>query len=162
MRGASPVSAAVSEELERLIAAVRADPRAQDQLLRSIRTAVETGVGDSGVEARIADVRSQVADEHGQSFDELLGEARLLYRLRDERGVYSDIWPATASARPVDPAADGRNVDHGGVQHPAAPARRDRPTAGGCSRTRQWSRANSGSPAWSGRARRPSGSRSGR
>ena len=30
--------------------------------------------------------------EHRAEFDELLGEARLLYRLRDERGVYSDIW----------------------------------------------------------------------
>jgi pyruvate,water dikinase len=29
---------------------------------------------------------------HQAEFDELLGEARLTYRLRDERGVYSDIW----------------------------------------------------------------------
>ena len=168
MRGASPVSAGVSEELERLIAAVRADPRAQDlltsdgdaaatldelrsldgeagaamaaylelvgnrlldgfdisepsalelpdQLLRAIRTAVETGVGDSGVEARIADVRSKVADEHRESFDELLGEARLLYRLRDERGVYSDIWASGIMRRAV--LAAGRRLAASGRIH---------------------------------------------
>jgi phosphohistidine swiveling domain-containing protein len=37
-------------------------------------------------------VRARVPEEHRDEFDELLAEARLLYRLRDERGVYSDIW----------------------------------------------------------------------
>ena len=117
MRGASPVSAGASEELERLIAAIRADRRAQellmsegdaaatlrelrafdgeagaamtaylelvgnrlldgfdisepsalelpDQLLRAIRTAVETGAGDSSVETPIAEVREKVPEEH--------------------------------------------------------------------------------------------------
>jgi pyruvate,water dikinase len=168
MRGASPVSAGASEELERLIAAVRADTKAQDllerdgdaaatldelrsldgeagaamnayldlvgnrlldgfdisepsalelpdQLLRAIRTAIETGVGDSGVEARIADVRSKVPDEHRESFDELLGEARLLYRLRDERGVYSDIWASGIMRRAV--LAAGRRLAASGRIH---------------------------------------------
>jgi pyruvate,water dikinase len=43
-------------------------------------------------DARIAEVRAQVPAAHRAEFDELLGEARLTYRLRDERGVYSDIW----------------------------------------------------------------------
>ena len=34
-------------------------------------------------------------------FDELLGEARTLYRLRDERGVYSDIWASGLMRRAV-------------------------------------------------------------
>jgi phosphohistidine swiveling domain-containing protein len=161
MRGASPVSAGASAELERLIAAVGADPNAQellaaddhpsvtlhalasldgeagpamtaylelvgnrlldgfdisepsalelpDQLLRAIRTAIATPDEDSDVEARIADVRSKVPAEHQKSFDELLGEARMLYRLRDERGVYSDIWASGIMRRAV--LAAGRRV----------------------------------------------------
>jgi len=64
-----------------------------DALLRAIRIAVS---GDaeaaSDVEARTAEVRAQVPAAHQAQFDELLAEARLTYRLRDERGVYSDIW----------------------------------------------------------------------
>jgi pyruvate,water dikinase len=145
MRGASPVSAGASAELERLIAAIKADPQAQsllaadgdpaatlealrslggetgeamtayldlvgnrlldgfdisepaaielpDQLLRSIRTAAGSEAHDHDIEARIAEVREQVPEENRAEFDELLDEARTLYRLRDERGVYSDIW----------------------------------------------------------------------
>jgi len=161
MRGASPVSAGASAELERLIAAVGADPRARellasdgdpgatldalrsvdgeagaamtayldlvgnrlldgfdiseptalempDQLLEAIRRAVTTGADDTGTEARIADVRSQVPAEHQDEFDALLDEARLLYRLRDERGVYSDIWASGIMRRAV--LAAGRRV----------------------------------------------------
>jgi phosphohistidine swiveling domain-containing protein len=161
MRGASPVSAGASAELERLIAAVGADPRARellasdgdpgatldalrsvdgeagaamtayldlvgnrlldgfdiseptalempDQLLEAIRRAVTTGADDTGTEARIADVRSQVPAEHQAEFDALLDEARLLYRLRDERGVYSDIWASGIMRRAV--LAAGRRV----------------------------------------------------
>ena len=169
MRGASPVSAGASAELERLTAAVAADPKAQellasdgdpaatlealasldgeagaamtaylelvgnrlldgfdisepsalelpDQLLRAIRTAVDDRRrGRRGVEARIADVRSTVPEEHRESFDELLGEARLLYRLRDERGVYSDIWASGIMRRAV--LAAGRRVAARGRIH---------------------------------------------
>src|SRR5204862_1564229 len=62
-----------------------------DALLRAIRIAVsgEPQIA-SDVDAKIAEVRAQVPPEHRAEFDELLGEARLMYRLRDERGVYSD------------------------------------------------------------------------
>ena len=64
-----------------------------DALLRSIRIAVSgESLAASDVEARIAEVRSLVPAAHREEFDELLTEARLTYRLRDERGVYSDIW----------------------------------------------------------------------
>ena len=64
-----------------------------DVLLRAMRAAVEGGgTPESEAEDRIAEVRAQVPGQHQAQFDELLEEARLMYRLRDERGVYSDIW----------------------------------------------------------------------
>ncbi len=155
MRGASPVSAGASAELERLVAAIGQDASAQellssgrdpgtvlaelrslpgetgaavsgyldlvgnrlldgfdisepsalelpDVLLRAIQTAVATGAAEeSDVEARIEEVRGKVPEEHRAAFDELLGEARLTYRLRDERGVYSDIWASGIVRRAV-------------------------------------------------------------
>jgi rifampicin phosphotransferase len=171
MRGASPVSAGASSELERLVAAIKQDAAAQellasaddpadvlarlrsldgeagaamsdyldlvgnrlldgfdisepsalelpDVLLRAIRTAVATGVEANDVEERIADVRSKVPEEHRDEFDELLGEARLLYRLRDERGVYSDIWASGIMRRAV--LAGGRRLARAGRIHEPA------------------------------------------
>ena len=63
-----------------------------DALLRAIRIAVSTEDQADLSDTRIAEVRAQVPAAHRAEFDELLGEARLTYRLRDERGVYSDIW----------------------------------------------------------------------
>jgi pyruvate,water dikinase len=66
-----------------------------EALVRAIRVAVEEGGPEESaeeVEARIADVRDRVPEEHRAEFDDLLEEARLTYRLRDERGVFSDIW----------------------------------------------------------------------
>ena len=91
-----------------------------DALLRAIRGAV-AGQADSedDLEDRIADTRDSVPAEHRAQFDDLLGEARLTYRLRDERGVYSDIWAsglmrraALAAGRRL--AGDGRihDVEH--------------------------------------------------
>jgi pyruvate,water dikinase len=40
---------------------------------------------------QIADeIRADVPDEHRAAFDDLLTESRVVYRLRDERGLYSD------------------------------------------------------------------------
>jgi rifampicin phosphotransferase len=170
MRGASPVSAGASAELERLIAAVNADPKAQellasdgdpaatleelgsldgeageatrayldlvgnrlldgfdiaeptaielpDQLLRAIRTAAASGVDDTDVEARVSEVRAKVPAEHQATFDGLLEEARLLYRLRDERGVYSDIWASGIMRRAV-LGAGRRLASSGRIQAP--------------------------------------------
>jgi rifampicin phosphotransferase len=36
------------------------------------------------------EIRGDVPEEHRAEFDDLLAEARLVYRLRDERGLYSD------------------------------------------------------------------------
>jgi len=64
-----------------------------DSLLRAIRIAVagkDSGLSD--VQDRIAGVRAKVPAQHRAEFDELLAEARLTYPIRDERGVFSDIW----------------------------------------------------------------------
>jgi len=171
MRGASPVSAGASAELEALIAAIREDEAARellasdgdpgevlaslraldspagvamngyldlvgnrlldgfdisepsalelpDVLLRAIRTAVEAGAEDSDVEAQTAAIRAKVPPEHHEEFDELLGEARLLYRLRDERGVYSDIW-ASGIMRRAALAGGRRAAANGRIEDPA-------------------------------------------
>jgi pyruvate,water dikinase len=41
-------------------------------------------------DALAAELRSEVPEEHRAEFDDLLDEARNVYRLRDERGLYSD------------------------------------------------------------------------
>src|SRR5881394_3286087 len=80
-----------------------------DVLLKAIRVAVSgESQAASDVAARIAEVRAQVPASHQGEFDELLGEARLTYRLRDERGVYSDIWASGLMRRAV--LAAGRRV----------------------------------------------------
>jgi phosphohistidine swiveling domain-containing protein len=80
-----------------------------DALLRAIRIAVSgEAQAASDVDVRIAEVRAQVPAAHQAEFDELLAEARLTYRLRDERGVYSDIWAAGLMRRAA--LAAGRRV----------------------------------------------------
>lgn len=87
-----------------------------DALLRAMRVAVEGRDPESAdVDAKIADVRSRVREEHRSEFDELLGEARLMYRLRDERGVYSDIW-ASGLMRRAALAAGRRLASRGRIQ----------------------------------------------
>jgi pyruvate,water dikinase len=75
-----------------------------DALVRAIRVAVADEASDdsdSEVQAKIAEVRAKVPEEHRAEFDELLEEARLMYRIRDERGVFSDIWASGIMRRAV-------------------------------------------------------------
>jgi phosphohistidine swiveling domain-containing protein len=84
-----------------------------DALLRAIRIAASgEAPAASDLDARIAEVRGQVPAAHRDAFDELLGEARLTYRLRDERGVYSDIWAAGLMRRAA--LAAGRRISKRG------------------------------------------------
>ena len=89
-----------------------------DALLRAIRTSVqERGRPTADVSVRIADIREQVPEQHRAQFDELLGEARLMYRIRDERGVFSDIWASGIARRAV--LAGGRRLaDAGRIDDP--------------------------------------------
>jgi rifampicin phosphotransferase len=89
-----------------------------DALLRSIRIAVapeEKAASDT--DARIAAVRAKVPAAQQREFDELLGEARRNYRLRDERGVYSDIW-ASGLMRRAALAAGRRAASRGRLANP--------------------------------------------
>lgn len=42
----------------------------------------------------VSRLRNKIPAQYHATFDELLGEARLMSRLRDERGLYSDVWAA--------------------------------------------------------------------
>jgi rifampicin phosphotransferase len=66
-----------------------------DALVRTIR-AWAAGRTDDGPapEDKLAEIRANVPEEHRAEFDEMVAEARLMSRIRDERGVYSDIWAA--------------------------------------------------------------------
>ena len=87
-----------------------------DVLLRAIRVAVAgRGRESSDIEERIAGVRNRVPEKHRAEFDELLGEARLTYRIRDERGVFSDIWASGIMRRAV--LAGGRRLASKGRIH---------------------------------------------
>jgi rifampicin phosphotransferase len=171
MRGAAPVSAGASSELDRLVTAFAEDAAAReilqsdgdparvlselrslqndvgqglagyldlvgyrlldgfdisgryalelpDALLRAIRTSIAKREGPpADVDTHIAGIREQVPGQHRAQFDELLGEARLMYRIRDERGVYSDIW-ASGIARRAVLAAGRRLADAGRIDDP--------------------------------------------
>ena len=87
-----------------------------DVLLRAIRIAVQGRESDATeVDDRAAGVRDKVPEQHRAQFDELLGEARLTYRLRDERGVFSDIWASGLMRRAA--LAGGRRAAEAGRIH---------------------------------------------
>ena len=80
-----------------------------DALRRAIRAAAAGGgAGASDVQDRIAEVRGKVPERHRSEFDELLEEARLTYPIRDERGVFSDIWASGLMRRAA--LAGGRRL----------------------------------------------------
>lgn len=58
----------------------------------------DTTRAEQRVAEQTAKIRAAVPEPHRAAFDELLGEARLINRLRDERGYWSDLW-ATGLAR---------------------------------------------------------------
>ena len=97
-----------------------AEPRAlelPDALLRAISIAVSGEAQADTDDAPVAEIRAQVPATHRSEFDEMLGEARLTYRLRDERGVYSDIW-ASGIMRRAALAAGLRVANRGRIATP--------------------------------------------
>ncbi len=89
-----------------------------DALLRAIRVAVSEGPRAAvGLEEQVAEVREAVPAAHRAEFDDLLAEARLTYRLRDERGIYSDIW-ASGLMRRAALASGRRLVARGRIHAP--------------------------------------------
>jgi phosphohistidine swiveling domain-containing protein len=90
-----------------------------DALLRSIRIALSHERSpQTDVEAQTAEIRGMVPAAYRDQFTELLGEARLMYRLRDERGVYSDLW-ASGIMRRAALAAGRRAAARGRIAEPA-------------------------------------------
>jgi rifampicin phosphotransferase len=80
-------------------------------IVGAIRFAVEGPEGvDPGheLETRTAEVRDSVPVRHRDQFDELLAEARNVYRLRDERGTYADLWAIGIMRRAI--LAGGRRL----------------------------------------------------
>ena len=70
-------------------------------LIAPLRAAVRGerfGASEEEIVEATARVRDQVPDARRPAFDDLLAEARSTYGLRDERGLFSDIW-ATGIAR---------------------------------------------------------------
>ena len=66
-----------------------------EMLVQNIRAAMtrQDGAADD-VQQREAALREKVPAQHRQRFDELLGEARATYRIRDERTYLNDMWAA--------------------------------------------------------------------
>ncbi|WP_272422323.1 PEP-utilizing enzyme [Polyangium jinanense] len=75
-----------------------------DMLVRAIRATVEQDRGQEALAARDEkerEIRARVPAGRRAQFDELLGEARLVNRLRDERGIYADSWGTGLARRAV-------------------------------------------------------------
>jgi phosphohistidine swiveling domain-containing protein len=90
-------------------------------ILGAIRSALEgtdTAASDDELAQRTAAVRDAVPEEHRDGFDERLDEARALYRLRDERGTYADLWAIGIMRRAI-LAAGERLAAEGRVAEPA-------------------------------------------
>lgn len=88
-----------------------------DVLLRSIRTAIDETAAPSELDQQVADVRNHVPAEHRENYDGLLEEARVGYSVRDERGVYGDIW-ASGLMRRAALAAGRRLAERGRLRDP--------------------------------------------
>lgn len=87
-------------------------------LLASLRhVSGADAAADAELAAATERVRSLVPEEERGRFDELLAEARLTYRLRDERGIYNDIWAWGLMRRAV-LAAGLRLTERGRLESP--------------------------------------------
>jgi rifampicin phosphotransferase len=89
-------------------------------LVEGIRLAVDgtpPGSSDASKE-EIARVRELVPASKREAFDELLAEARLTSRVRDERGLYSEVWAGGITRRAI-LAAGTRLAAEGRIREPA-------------------------------------------
>ena len=75
--------------------------------IRSALERLETPLAND-LERKTSAVRDAVPARHRAAFDELLGEARATYRLRDERGTYADLWAIGIMRRAI--LAAGRRL----------------------------------------------------
>lgn len=89
-------------------------------IVGAIRSTLEgTGsAADAPATERTAEIRDSVPSQERAAFDELLAEARLTYRLRDERGAYADLWAIGIMRRAI--LAAGRRLAAQGVLEEAS------------------------------------------
>jgi len=89
-------------------------------LVEGIRLAVDEGAPASSYasEDEVARIRDRVPSAKRDAFDELLAEARLTSRLRDERGLYSEVWAGGITRRAI-LAAGARLAAEGRLHEPA-------------------------------------------
>jgi len=91
-----------------------------DLLVESLRVAVgadpRAAAGDDAA-AQTDTLRSDVPPTARSEFDDIVGEARLVHRLRDERALYCDVW-ANGLMRRAIVAAGVRLVERGRIEHP--------------------------------------------
>lgn len=88
-----------------LLAAIRA-------AAARVRDGETRAAGHSDSEAAIAQLRSEVPEEHRVTFDDLVEDARLSYGLRDENGPITYEWPAGVLRRGL-LEADRRLLERG-------------------------------------------------
>jgi rifampicin phosphotransferase len=78
---------------------------------------VDVGYTDDALAQRTAEARAAVPKPHRNAFDELLTEARTTHRLRDERGLFCDLWAEGITRRAI-LAAGKPLVENGRIGHP--------------------------------------------
>jgi phosphohistidine swiveling domain-containing protein len=86
--------------------------------VRSGLEKAESPSTESEVAERTAGIRDAVPGEHRAAFDGLLDEAKLTYRLRDERGTYADLWAIGIMRRAI-LAAGHRLASQGVIDEPS-------------------------------------------
>jgi pyruvate,water dikinase len=71
-------------------------------LVRCVLSRLDSAVPEAPALEAVADsVRERVPEQHRKEFDELLAEARSTYGLRDQRGLYTDIWASGIARKAV-------------------------------------------------------------
>ncbi|MCH7984693.1 MAG: hypothetical protein IIC28_12070 [Chloroflexi bacterium] len=84
-------------------------------LVDRIKDAVENGIPDRSIDALEAAefIRLRVPAEHRETFDAELADARNIARLKDERGIYNDIWASGIMRKAI--LAAGRQLVEDGL-----------------------------------------------
>jgi pyruvate,water dikinase len=91
-----------------------------DVIVRGLREALADESRDTRESdaAQVTAVRDRVPASHRAAFDDLLAETRLTYGIRDERGIFSEVW-AGGITRRVILAAGSRLAAAGRIAEPA-------------------------------------------
>jgi pyruvate,water dikinase len=89
-----------------------------EMLIGAIFGTVDTADREREFSKRRDALRAKVPEPHRAEFDEWLEEARFIHRLRDERGLYNDLWGAGLARRAMLEA--GRRLADRGVLPDAA------------------------------------------